>query len=117
MTESQPQGEGTPPPANHKVFEPTIVNGTFRDLLEQHLGEVFLIANPESFEETGIGHKITAGWYKAKLMGLGADYLIVLTEFAHGTGRTAKRELIKQYIPLARIKRVSLMHTERLIHI
>lgn len=100
-----------------KPFKPTITSGTFRDLLEEQLGKIFMIANPESHEETGFGHKIEAGWYKAKLLGLGADYLIVLTEFTHGSGKKAAKEPVKQYIPLHRIKRVSLMRTERLLHL
>ena len=45
------------------------------------------------------------------------DYLIVITEFSHGAGKKAQKEPVKQYIPINRIKRISLMRTERLIHI
>lgn len=100
-----------------RPFNPTIHSGDFRTLLEEHLGKIFLIANPESFEETGLGHKIQAGWYKAKLIGLGADYIIVITEFSHGTGKHAEKEPVKQFIPIAQIKRISLMRSERLLHI
>ncbi len=105
------------PTSEAKKFTPTIKEGDFRALLEEHLGKLFLIANPESFEETGLGHKIQAGWYRAKLVGLGADYLIVITEFSHGTGKKAEKEPVKQFIPIAHIKRISLMRSERLIHV
>ena len=72
MTETQPEREAQP--QEIKKFEPKNESGSFRDLLEQHLGEVFLIANPESFEETGLGHKIQAGWYKAKPIGQGLAF-------------------------------------------
>ena len=114
--DAEPEKAATPKPAA-KPFEPTFASGDFRDMLKEHLGKIFMIANPESFEETGLGHKITAGWYKAKLLGLGDDYLIVLTEFTHGGGKNAVKEPVKQFIPISRIKRLSLMRTERLIHI
>lgn len=119
MTETNPapDAESTKPKKPAKKFEPTITSGSFHELLKEQLGKVFLIANPESFEETGLGHKIQAGWYKAKLVGLGADYLIVITEFSHGGGKNAEKEPVKQFIPVSRIKRISLMRTERLIHI
>ena len=101
-----------------KKFTPTIHSGSFRDLLQEHLGKLFLIANPESFEETGLGgNTIQAGWYRAKLVGLGDDYLIVISEFSHGTGKHAQKEPVKQFIPIGHIKRISLMRSERLIHI
>ncbi|MBM4062406.1 MAG: hypothetical protein FJ265_15105 [Planctomycetes bacterium] len=112
----------TPPPAESpkpepKPFTPIFHTTDFRGLLEEHLGKIFSIANPESLEETGLGRKITAGWYKARLIGLGADYLIVLTEFTRGTGKAAEKEPVKQFIPLGRIKRMSLMQNERMLHL
>ena len=100
-----------------RAFEPIFEDRPFLEVLKSHLGKVFLIANPESFEESGLGHQIHAGWYKAKLVGVGQNYLIVVTEFTHGTGKHASKEPCKQYIPLDKIKRLSLMRTERLLHL
>ena len=102
---------------DRKAFEPVFEDRPFVDVLKDHLGKVFLIANPESFEESGLGHQIHAGWYKARLVGLGQNYLIVITEFTHGGGKHATKEPVKQYIPLDRIKRLSLMRTQRLLHL
>lgn len=116
MSENTPAPEQQPTSAK-KPFEPILEDLSFLEMLKGHLGKIFLIANPESFEEGGLGPQIQAGWYKAKLIGLGKDYLIVMTEFQHGAGKKATKEPVKQYIPVDRIKRVSLMRSERLIHI
>lgn len=109
--------ESTDSAKQKKPFEPVVEDRPFLEVLRTHLGKVFLIANPESFEESGLGHQIHAGWYKAKLVGVGRDYLIVVTEFTHGTGKHASKEPCQQYIPLDKIKRLSLMRTERLLHL
>ena len=114
MAESQSKSTNGGP---KKAFEPVHEDRSFSDVLKAHLGEVFLIANSESFEESGFGHQIAAGWYRARLAGLGHDFLIVHTEFAHGAGKHAVKEPVKQYIPLARVKRISLMRSERILHV
>ena len=103
--------------AAKKPFEPTVEDRPFAEVLKSSLGKIFTVANPESFEESGFGHQIAAGWYKGKLIGVGDDYLIMLTEFTHGAGKHAKKEPVKQYIPLSRIKRISLMKSDRLLHL
>ena len=55
-------------------------------------------------------------FYKAKITFVGEDYFELLTEFHHKRGETQK-EPVKQYIPIDKIKRVSLMRSERLIHL
>ena len=93
-----------------------IEHRTFADVLEGLIGAVFTIVNPESYEDAPVGHQIRAGYYRAKLTGLGQDYLIVVTEYQH-SGKEKSKEPCKQFIPFARIKRLSLMKSERLIHI
>jgi len=116
-SETAPESATTGPQEARKPFEPIFEDRSFVELLKSYVGKTFLIANPESFEESGFGHQITAGWYKARLLGLGQDYLIVLTEFTHGAGKKATKEPLKQFIPIERIKRISIMRSERLIHI
>ncbi len=100
-----------------KPFEPIFEDRPFVEMLKSHLGKLFLMVNSESFEETGIGHQIQGSWYRARLVGIGRDYVIVVSEFTHGAGKHASKEPVKQYIPIDRIKRVSLMRSERLLHI
>ncbi len=74
------------------------------------------MVNPESYEDAPAGHQIRAGFYKAKLVGLGRDYLIVMAEYVRAD-REEYKEAAKQYIPIEKIKRISLTKTEWLIHI
>jgi len=106
---SEPTGEkptGSCPP-------PIVEDRSFVDVLRSLIGKVVTVVNPESYEDAPIGHQIRAGFYRAKPVGLGRDYLIVVTEYKHKTDK----EPVKQYIPIANIKRVSLMKSELLIHI
>lgn len=89
---------------------------SFQAVLEQLKGKVVTMVNPESFEDAAVGNRLVTGFYKAKITFVGDDYLELVTEFAHKRGEQ-KKEPVKQYIPLDKIKRISLMKTERLIHI
>ena len=89
--------------------------GHWQDLLKSLLGKTVTMVNPESYEEAPVGHQIRAGFYRAKPVGLGRDYLVVATDFVHG--RAGQKEAVRQYIPFAQIKRVSVMKSEVLIHL
>ena len=89
---------------------------TFVDVLRTFLGKVVTIVNPESYEDAPLGHNIRKGWYPARAVGMGRDYLILVTEYKHG-GKIAGAEPVKQYIPIHRIKRISVMREELLIHL
>lgn len=88
----------------------------FSDVLKSYLGKLITVVNPESYEDAPLGHDIRKGWYPAKPVGFGRDYMIVVTEYKHA-GKKATKEPVKQYIPFARIKRISVMKTEVLVHI
>ena len=96
---------------------PTHLDKTFRDILESHLGKEFTIINPESYEETGIGHRLQADWYPAKLVAIGTDFVVLVLRFQHGGGKSATTEPVEQYIPIQKIKRLSLMKSERFLHL
>ena len=95
---------------------PLIEDRTFLDLLKSHVGHVVTMVNPESYEDAPVGHQIRVGFYRAKVLGVGQDYLIVATELHH-PGRQTAKEPVRQYIPIEKIKRVSLLKAERLIHL
>ena len=95
---------------------PNIEDRDFHDLLKSLMGEIVTVVNPESYEDAPVGHQIRAGFYRAKPIGLGTDYLILATEFVH-SGRATGKEPVRQYIPLGRIKRISVLKTEKLIHL
>jgi hypothetical protein len=99
-----------------KASEPIIEDRTFLEVLKSLVGRTVTVVNPESYEDAPAGHQIRAGFYRAKLIGLGRDYMIVVAEYAR-VGREGRKEPVKQYIPIEKIKRISLMKDDRLIHI
>lgn len=95
---------------------PEIEDRTFLDVLKSLLGKTVTIVNPESYEDAPAGHQIRVGFYLAKLTGLGKDYLIMVAAYTRA-GKEGRKEPVKQFIPINRIKRISLMKSEWLIHI
>jgi hypothetical protein len=95
--------------------EPVIEDNTFLDLLKSSLGKTFTIVNPESYEHAPVGFTIKAGYYRAKLTGMGKDYLILVTEMRKAKADAG--EPVKQFLPIKQIKRISMMRTERMLHI
>ncbi len=107
---TEPTKEITP------VAKPLVRAESLRDVVEQLVGKVVTMVNPESFEDATVGNRLVTGFYKAKVSFVGADYVEVLTELERKRGGERK-EPVKQFIPLRMIKRVSLLKGERLIHI
>ena len=113
MTEAA-QGQGTVQSA------PTTENRSFQELLKSLIGHVVTIVNPESYEDAPVGHRIRAGFYPAQVAGLGEDYLVLVGQYVHtpGAARSAPRtEPVRQYVPITHVKRVSILRSERLLHI
>lgn len=106
---SEPTREVTPtaPPARLE---------TFQDVLRGLVGKVVTCVNPESYEDAPVGHQLTTGFYKAKVLAVERDYFTLATEYKH-RGTSAEKEPVKQFIPIGRIKRISLMKSERIIHL
>jgi hypothetical protein len=95
---------------------PVVEDKNFVDILKSLLGKTVTVANPESYEDAPVGHQIRAGFYRAKLVGMGIDYLIIMTEYVHA-GREQSREPAKQFVPFSMIKRVTLMKSELVVHL
>ena len=80
------------------------------------VGHVVTVANSESYEDAPVGHRLGAGFYKAKVIEMKGDHLILGTQFRHSSGH-GEDEPVKQFVPLTRIKRVSVMKSEKILHI
>ena len=63
-----------------KAAQPIIEDRDFTDVLKSFIGKLVTMVNSESYEDVPLGHQIRGGWYPAKPVGLGNDYLIVVTE-------------------------------------
>lgn len=96
--------------------KPVVHAESYREVIEQLVGKVVTMVNPESFEDATVGSRLVTGFYKAKISFVGADYVEVLTELERKRGGPRK-EPVKQFIPIRKIKRISLLKGERLIHI
>ena len=118
MSESAPAPEAKPKTTEAKPAPtPVIDDKRFVEILHGMLGKVVLFVNAESFEEGGLGYTLEAGWYRGKLSAIGRDYLTIVSEFKHGVGKNATKEPIRQFVPMDKVKRVTLMKTQILIHI
>jgi hypothetical protein len=89
---------------------------TMPEVLQALAGKLITVANPESYEDAPVGHRLTTGFYKAKIIAVKTDHIVLLTEFKHIRGSSAS-EATKQFIPIARIKRISVMKSDRILHI
>ena len=90
---------------------------TYREVLHSLVGKTITIVNPESFEEGPLGNRLTANFYKAKILALGQDHLRLQTVYKKSAKSDGGDEPVTQYIPVERIKRVSVMKTTILLHL
>ncbi|MDP6850580.1 MAG: hypothetical protein QGH51_02155 [Planctomycetota bacterium] len=102
----------SPPSGDTKSAPPK----SFTDILKALVGQIVTISNPESYEEAMAGHRLAADFYKSKVLQVTPEYIVTVTEFKHTKGKVPK-EPAKQFIPIHAIKRVSVMKSEKIIHI
>jgi hypothetical protein len=89
---------------------------SFLDVLRSLKGKIVTVANPESLEDSPMGYQLTTSVYKAKVLGVGNDFVTLACELAR-KGRDAVKEPVKQFVPLERVKRVSVAKSEVIVHI
>jgi hypothetical protein len=106
----------TPEESKAPARTPEMDSKCFRDILKTLVGNVITVVNPESYEEMPVGHQIKPGFYRAKVLTLGEDFIAVVSEHQHA-GKNAKKEPVKQFVPIREIKRLSILKSERLIHL
>jgi hypothetical protein len=96
--------------------KPTIEDRDFKSILKALIGKKCTVVNPESYEAATVGFQLKQGQYVGKIGGLGQDYLIF-----HTVIETSKKEggkaPVKQFIPLGRVKRISLMKDNYILHL
>ena len=114
MTETQAAQDTIQP--QPKPQPPKRENRDFADLFVPMIGKVITIVSPESLEDAPVGRQVKSGTYRAKLMALGNDFISIMTEYQH-RGNQPRKEPAKQFIPLSRVKRLSMMKTELILHI
>ena len=101
--------------ATQAAPEATMEDRDYRGVLESLVGKKVTVVNPESFEKLPAdGHELREGYYPGKISGFGQDYMIFQTVLA---ATKKDRQPVQQFIPIARIKRVSLMRGGALLHL
>ncbi|MCZ6786679.1 MAG: hypothetical protein O7E54_05885 [Planctomycetota bacterium] len=96
--------------------QPASENRKFGDILKSLAGQTVTIVNPESYEQVPLGFEVRTGFYRAKVTAVGIDFVALATDFVR-KGKNAGKEPVKQFLPLSRIKRISVMKSERFIHL
>jgi hypothetical protein len=80
-------------------------------------GRIVTVVNPESYRMTPTGsYKLDVQFYKGKVKAVCADFIVLICEFVMDM-KGEKKEPVQQYIPFSRVKRVSIMAKEILIHL
>jgi hypothetical protein len=90
---------------------------SFLDFLRRHVGEKLTVVTPEHFEDSGHGHQLRPAFYEATLKAVHDDYVVLFLYHSHGTGTHATKEPAEQCVPISRLKRVTLMRSERILHL
>lgn len=105
-----------PTSAQETVTPQATENHSFQDIVRALVGKPVTIVYSDSYEAAPIGYQIKAGFYRGKAVAIGQDYLVVVTEFS-GKKKDDGAEPVKQYVPLANVKRLSVMKGERILHL
>lgn len=89
----------------------------FNDAFARLLGKQVIVADPESLEETLVGHQIVKSVYHATVSYCAEDCLALARPFVHKRGTTESKETVEQLIPLSKIKRMTLMKGQVVLHL
>ena len=88
----------------------------FADVIRSLTGKVVTMVNPQSLEDAPMGYQLTTGFYRAKIINVNEDFATVATELLH-KGKETVKEPVKQFIPLRRIRRVTVAKSDILLHL
>ena len=103
-----------------ETLEPRVqtVAKTYREVLSSLSGKVVTIVNPESYEEGPVCNRLTTSFYRAKVLALSDDFVKLQTVYRkHGAKSETEHEPVVQYVPIDRVKRVSVMRTDTILHL
>ena len=95
--------------------EPTKVED-FRGVLKALVGKNVTVVNPESYESAPMGFQLKEGFYTGKIGKIGSDFILFHTIIA-ASKKEGGKVPVKQYIPIHRIKRISLMKDTFILHL
>ena len=85
----------------------------FHGVLQTWQGQQVTIINPESFRSTALKESLGFQAYGATVGEVGEDYL----KLVYTAQKKGQDENVDQWIPLGRIKRVTIQGTEKFVHL
>ena len=89
----------------------------YHDVLKALIGKQVTIVNPESLEAAPmVGFHLVEAFYKGKISAVGNDYLVFQT-IVTLSKKEGGQQPVQQFIPVHRLKRVSVMKTGIFLHI
>ena len=90
---------------------------SYHEVLKSLVGKQVTIVNPESFEAAPmVGFHLKEGFYKGKITAIGNDYLVFQT-LVTLSKKEGGQQPVQQFIPVPRLKRVSVMKSGVFLHI
>ena len=111
---SEPTADTGTRPIESEPTKPVIEDRDYKSILKALIGKKVTVVNPESYEAATVGFQLKEGYYAGKIGGLGQDYMIFHTVYQ---ASKKDRQPVQQYIPVSRVKRISLMRSSTLIHL
>ncbi len=115
MSETTPDS-GKRPVEEGSVPKPSIETRDFRSILQALVGKNVTIVNPESYESAAMGFQLKESYYAGKVGGIAKDFVLLNTVI-----QTSRKEggkvPVKQFVPIERIKRISMMKDEYILHL
>ena len=120
MPEATPETASDTAPAGQPAAapaKPAVEDRDFQSILKALLGKPVTVVNPESYETAPMGWQLKEGFYSGRVTGLGKDYMVLQTEIIASKKDGGGKQAVKQFIPLRRIKRVSIMKGSNILHI
>ena len=96
--------------------KPSMESRDYRSILKALVGKKVTIVNPESYESAAMGFQLKEGYYSGKVGTIAKDFVLLQTVI-----QTSKKDggsvPVKQFIPIDRIKRISVMKDEYILHL
>jgi hypothetical protein len=88
---------------------------SMQDVLRSLVGKVATVSNPESMESIPLGYQIKPSFYRAKILNVYEDMIALATELSR-PGKPEKT-VVKQFVPVARVKRICLLKDDIHLHL
>ena len=103
--------------AHAETFTPSEEDRDFMGVIKALAGKKVMVVNPESYEAAPmVGFQLKENFYPGKVAGWGSNYVILHTVVTLPK-KEGGQQPVQQFIPIARIKRISALKTGVYLHL